>query len=48
MVLQAGANLGRAEIVEYVGGVVDIAVQLARRDGQRLVTEVALKRRTVA
>jgi hypothetical protein len=30
MVLQAGANLGRAEIVEYVGSVVHVAVQLSR------------------
>ncbi len=45
MVLQAGANLGRAEIVEYVGGVVDVAVQLARVDGRRQVAEVALRRR---
>lgn len=43
MVLQAGANLGRAEIVEYVGGVVDVAIQLSRRDGRRLVSEVAYK-----
>jgi type IV secretion system protein VirB11 len=48
MVLQAGANLGRAEIVDYVGGVVDVAVQLSRRDGRRLVSEVALKRRPAA
>ncbi len=41
MILQAGANLRRAEIVEYVGGVVDVAVQLARRDGRRVVTQIA-------
>ena len=43
MVLQAGANLRRAEIVEYVGGVVDVAVQLARRDGARVVSEIAFR-----
>jgi len=41
MVLQAGANLGRREIAEYVGGVVDVAVQLSRRDGRRIISEVA-------
>ncbi len=48
MVLQSGANLGRAEIVEYVGGVVDVAVQLSRVDGRRAVTEVALNERSAA
>jgi len=46
MVLQGGANLGRAEIIEYVGGVVDIAVQLTRRSGRRLVSEVAFSARS--
>src|SRR5665213_3237692 len=41
-----GANLGRAEIIEYVGGVVDIAVQLTRRSGRRLVSEVAFSARS--
>jgi type IV secretion system protein VirB11 len=45
MVLQGGANLGRAEIIEYVGGVVDIAVQLTRRCGRRLVSEVSFNTR---
>ena len=43
MVMQAGANLGRAEIVDYVGGVVDIAIQLSRRNGRRFVSELALR-----
>jgi type IV secretion system protein VirB11 len=43
MVLQAGANLGRAEIIDYVEGVVDVAVQLGREGGRRLVSEVALR-----
>ena len=34
MVLQAGAQLGRREIVDYVEGVVDVAIQLARRGGR--------------
>ena len=41
MVLQAGVNLGRSEIVAYVGGVVDVAVQLSRRAGRRIVSQVA-------
>ena len=40
MVLQAGANLGRAEIVEYIGGIVEVFVQLSRTDGRRTVSEI--------
>lgn len=43
MVMQAGANLGRGEIVDYVGAVIDVAVQLSRRDGRRMVSEIAFK-----
>ncbi len=43
MVMQAGANLGRSEITEYVGGVIDIAVQLSRRNGRRYVSQLALR-----
>lgn len=43
MVLQSGANLGRAEIVDYVGAMVDVAVQLRRRDGRRVVSEVVFR-----
>jgi type IV secretion system protein VirB11 len=41
MVMQAGVNLGRAEIVDYVQGVVEVFVQLSRRDGRRVVSEIA-------
>lgn len=47
MVLQAGANLGRSEIAEYVAGVVDVAVQLSRRNGKRSVTEIAFNPRSM-
>jgi len=47
MVLQAGANLGRSEIAEYVAGVVDVAVQLSRRDGKRKVSEIAFNPRSM-
>jgi type IV secretion system protein VirB11 len=43
MVMQGGAQLGRGEIIDYVGSMVDVAVQLSRRDGQRIVSEVVFK-----
>lgn len=43
MVLQGGANLGRAEIIDYVSGVVDVAVQLSRKDGRRIVSEIVFE-----
>lgn len=45
MVMQSGANLGRAEIVDYVRGVVEVAVQLTRVDGVRRVTKVEFRPR---
>ena len=44
MVMQGGANLSRSEITEYVGGMVDIAVQLSRRDGRRMVSSLAFRK----
>ncbi|WP_158916030.1 P-type DNA transfer ATPase VirB11 [Caulobacter sp. S45] len=43
MVLQAGSSLGRGEIIDYVRAVVDVAVQLERRDGRRVVSEVHIR-----
>lgn len=40
MALQAGTELRRAELVDYVSGIVDIFVQLGRADGRRVVTDV--------
>ena len=40
LVLQAGLNLGRAEIADYVRGIVDVFVQLSRRDGRRVISEI--------
>jgi type IV secretion system protein VirB11 len=40
MVLQSGANLGRAEIVDYVDAMVDVAIQLVRDRGRRSVGEI--------
>jgi type IV secretion system protein VirB11 len=44
MVLQAGLNLGRAEISTYVREVVDVFVQLSRQDGRRVISEIAFQR----
>ena len=44
LVLQAGLNLGRAEIAEYVRGVVDVFVQLSRRDGRRAISQITFRR----
>lgn len=45
MSLQAGLNIGWSEVRAYVGQVVDIVVQLGRRDGRRRVVEVLLNTR---
>lgn len=44
MVLQAGLNLSRPEITDYVTQVVDVFVQLSRKDGRRKVSEIVLRR----
>jgi type IV secretion system protein VirB11 len=43
LVLQAGLNLGRAEISEYVRGIVDVFVQLSRRDGRRAISQISFR-----
>ena len=40
LVLQSGLNLGRAEIADYVRGIVDVFVQLSRRDGRRVISGI--------
>ncbi|HEX5280734.1 MAG TPA: P-type DNA transfer ATPase VirB11 [Micropepsaceae bacterium] len=40
LVLQAGLNLRRSEIREYVRGIVDIFIQVSRREGRRVVSQV--------
>lgn len=40
MALMSGAELRRAELVDYVRNVVDIFVQLGRHGGERLITEI--------
>ncbi|THD63900.1 P-type DNA transfer ATPase VirB11 [Phenylobacterium sp.] len=43
LVLQAGLNLGRAEIADYVRSIVDVFVQLSRRDGRRMISEIVFQ-----
>ena len=43
LVLQAGLNLGRAESGDYVRGIVDVFVQLTRREGRRTVSQIVFK-----
>ena len=43
LVLQAGLNLGRAEIGDYVRSIVDVFVQLTRREGRRTVSQIVFK-----
>ena len=40
LVLQAGLNLGRVEIIAYVRRVVDIFIQLSRQNGRRVISEI--------
>ena len=42
MTLQAGLTLARADIVDYARNVIDLVVQVARLNGRRVVTDIAL------
>jgi type IV secretion system protein VirB11 len=46
MSLQSGLSLTRADILEYARSVVDIIVQLTRRNGRRMVERVLLNSRS--
>jgi hypothetical protein len=37
--------MGRAEIADYVRGIVDVFVQLSRRDGRRAVSQITFGER---
>jgi type IV secretion system protein VirB11 len=41
MSMQAGVNLSRSDVIDYARETIDIIVQLARVNGQRLVTQIA-------
>jgi type IV secretion system protein VirB11 len=43
LVLQSGLNLGRLDVAQYVNGIVDVFVQLSRRDGRRVVSEISFQ-----
>jgi type IV secretion system protein VirB11 len=43
MALMSGVELRRSELIEYVHDIVDIFIQLGRRDGARLVSEIVFK-----
>jgi type IV secretion system protein VirB11 len=45
MIMQSGIGLGRREILDYVAASVEVAVQLNRVDGKRVVSEVAFNPR---
>ena len=43
MAMQAGTHLGRGEIIDYARGIIDIFVQLSRRDGKRSISAIAFE-----
>jgi type IV secretion system protein VirB11 len=45
MIMQSGIGLGRREILDYVAASVEVAVQLNRVEGKRVVSEVAFNPR---
>ncbi|MBU6206355.1 MAG: P-type DNA transfer ATPase VirB11, partial [Alphaproteobacteria bacterium] len=42
MVMQTGLGLGRAETIDYARSVIDIIVQLDRRDGARFISAIEI------
>lgn len=48
MVMQAGLGLSRADTLEYAGSVIDVVVQLGRRDGQRTIVDIKESHELVA
>src|SRR4029079_2592787 len=42
MTLQAGLTLARADVIDYARSVIDLVVQVARVNGRRVVTDIAL------
>ena len=44
LVVESGANLSRSDVVDYVESVVDVFIQVERRDGRRRVSEIAFGR----
>lgn len=46
MVMQGGIRLGKSEILDYLHAVLPIVVQLGRRNGRRVVTDIVFTRIT--
>jgi type IV secretion system protein VirB11 len=44
MVMQSGVKLSKDEILAYLRAVIPIVVQLGRRDGRRVVTDILYAR----
>lgn len=44
IVLQSGTQLTRSDVIHYIRSVVDLVVQLERRDGQRIVSKIMATR----
>lgn len=42
MVLQSGTQLSRAETIAYASSLIDVVVQLAKVDGERMITDIEL------
>ena len=40
MVMQTGIGLTRADTIEYAASVIDVIVQLERRDGRRRIAAI--------
>jgi type IV secretion system protein VirB11 len=48
MAIQAGANLSRADVIDYARGVIDVVVQLSRSSGKRTIEGIEFGGRTRA
>jgi type IV secretion system protein VirB11 len=47
MAMQTGIGLTRGETIDYAASVIDVIVQLERRDGQRRIADIAVARELV-
>ena len=47
MVMQTGIGLSRADTIAYAASVIDVIVQLERRDGERVISAIAESRELV-
>lgn len=47
LIVQANSNLSRSDILDYARHVIDVSVQLERKDGQRRISQIVEKGRTI-